>query len=113
MPPLVQPGRVDRDPHRVASRAIVAISRSRPARGMCGSTPGCRDDERGARRRARREPAASTSGIGRVAAHQERRVGGGDVERRLDARARVPSSPGHTRLSEEAPVAGIRRRRAE
>ena len=67
---------------------------------------GGRDHERRAARRPRRERFEHPSVRG-VAPHEQRRVGGRDVQRRLDA-SRASQLPRPHEARQESPVAGIR-----
>ena len=101
-----KPGRVDRDPHGVQLARWSRSGARGPARGMCGSTPGVVTTSV-ASRGASAASSASTSGS---VASPRTRIGGSAAAMSSAAsiRAARPSSPGHTRLSEEAAVVGIR-----
>ena len=80
--------------------------RSRPARAMCGQHPRGRDHERRVARRERGELGERVR-LGGITAHEDRRIGGRDVERRIDPR-RATLLPRPHQAHEEAPVVGIR-----
>ena len=80
--------------------------RSRPARAMCGSTPGVVITSV-AFARCERGELGERAPLGGITAHEERRVGRRDVQRRIDPR-RATVLPRPHQAQEEAPVVGIR-----
>ena len=85
---------------------MFAIRRSRPGPGDVRQHARGRDHERRVARRERGELGERVL-LGGITAHQDRRVGGGDVERGIDPR-RATLLPRPHQTHEEAPVVRIR-----